>query len=91
MNRPWTRMLLGSLAALALASGACSKKESEPEPQPQQGQAQEQPREHSTLLAEGAAAPDFSTVAHDGTTVSIKALAGQPVVLFFYPKDATPG
>ncbi len=43
------------------------------------------------LLAQGATAPDFSTVAHDGTKVDMKELRGKPVVLYFYPKDDTPG
>ncbi|MBI3789259.1 MAG: thioredoxin-dependent thiol peroxidase [Gemmatimonadetes bacterium] len=34
-------------------------------------------------------APDFSLPADDGTTVRLKALRGQPVVLYFYPKDDT--
>ena len=43
------------------------------------------------LLEVGAAAPDFTAEAHDGTTVAMKELTGQPVVVYFYPKDATPG
>jgi anti-sigma factor RsiW len=44
-----------------------------------------------TPLAAGAAAPDFEAVAHDGTAVKLSALKGKPVVLYFYPKDDTPG
>lgn len=44
-----------------------------------------------TLVAQGAVAPDFTAPAHDGTTVQMSKLAGQPVVLYFYPKDNTPG
>ena len=40
---------------------------------------------------EGAKAPDFSAIAHDGSTVTLSALKGRPVVLYFYPKDDTPG
>jgi len=40
---------------------------------------------------EGATAPDFTTVAHDGSPVRLSALRGRPVVLYFYPKDDTPG
>ena len=43
------------------------------------------------LVVEGAPAPDFSAEAHDGTTIQMSGLAGQPVVLYFYPKDDTPG
>ena len=40
---------------------------------------------------EGAVAPDFTAVAHDGATIRLSALKGRPVVLYFYPKDDTPG
>jgi peroxiredoxin Q/BCP len=40
---------------------------------------------------EGAKAPDFTAIAHDGSTVKLSALKGRPVVLYFYPKDDTPG
>ena len=40
---------------------------------------------------EGAKAPDFTAVAHDGSKVRLSALKGRPVVLYFYPKDDTPG
>lgn len=39
----------------------------------------------------GQPAPDFSLAAADGTTVRLSNLRGRPVVLFFYPKDETPG
>ena len=35
--------------------------------------------------------PDFTTQATNSTTVSLAGLKGQKVVLFFYPKDNTPG
>ncbi|MFM7136901.1 MAG: peroxiredoxin, partial [Planctomycetota bacterium] len=40
---------------------------------------------------EGSKAPDFTTVAHDGSPVRLSALKGRTVVLYFYPKDDTPG
>jgi peroxiredoxin Q/BCP len=40
---------------------------------------------------EGSQAPDFTAIAHDGSTVKLSALKGRPVVLYFYPKDDTPG
>jgi peroxiredoxin Q/BCP len=43
------------------------------------------------LTAEGDKAPDFSLQADDGTTVTLESLEGRNVVLFFYPKDDTPG
>jgi len=42
-------------------------------------------------LVEGKPAPDFTAKAHDGSTVQLSALKGKPVVLYFYPKDETPG
>lgn len=36
-------------------------------------------------------APAFSLSNQDGKKVSLKDLAGQWVVLYFYPKDDTPG
>jgi peroxiredoxin Q/BCP len=43
------------------------------------------------LLKEGDAAPDFELKAGDGSTVSLDSLRGKKVVLYFYPKDDTPG
>ena len=40
-------------------------------------------------LEEGANAPDFTLPADDGTKVKLSAFRGQPVVLYFYPKDDT--
>lgn len=39
----------------------------------------------------GEPAPDFSIPDADGNTVSLSALTGKRVVLFFYPRDNTPG
>lgn len=39
----------------------------------------------------GEAAPPFSTVDDAGKTVSLKDYRGRWVILFFYPKDDTPG
>jgi thioredoxin-dependent peroxiredoxin len=39
----------------------------------------------------GAKAPDFSLPNHAEQTVSLKSLKGKQVVLYFYPKDDTPG
>ena len=40
---------------------------------------------------EGSKAPDFTAVAHDGSAVKLSSFKGRPVVLYFYPKDDTPG
>src|SRR5258706_12813997 len=42
-------------------------------------------------LKEGDKAPDFSVRDGEGQTVRLKDLRGKKVVLYFYPKDDTPG
>ncbi|MFM8284121.1 MAG: thioredoxin-dependent thiol peroxidase [Planctomycetaceae bacterium] len=39
----------------------------------------------------GRPAPDFELPSHDGTPLALRSLRGKPVVLYFYPKDDTPG
>lgn len=39
----------------------------------------------------GAKAPDFTLVSDSDEKVKLSALRGRPVVLYFYPKDDTPG
>lgn len=43
------------------------------------------------MLKEGDKAPDFTSKDQNGNTVKLKDLKGQRVVLYFYPKDDTPG
>jgi peroxiredoxin Q/BCP len=42
-------------------------------------------------LTEGAEAPDFTLESDSGDTVTLSQLRGKPVVLYFYPRDDTPG
>jgi thioredoxin-dependent peroxiredoxin len=42
-------------------------------------------------LKEGDKAPDFAVPDADGNVVRLKDLRGKKVVLYFYPKDDTPG
>jgi peroxiredoxin Q/BCP len=44
-----------------------------------------------TTLTIGAPAPTFTLLDDAGNTVDLAALRGQTVVLYFYPKDDTPG
>ena len=51
---------------------------------------------NAAALSVGDPAPDFAATAVGGKSgtgelVSLKALRGAPVVLYFYPKDDTPG
>jgi peroxiredoxin Q/BCP len=43
------------------------------------------------LPAEGDPAPDFTLNSDSGEQVRLSDLRGKPVVLYFYPKDDTPG
>lgn len=43
------------------------------------------------MLKEGTVAPDFTLKDANGEAVRLKDLRGQKVVLYFYPKDDTPG
>ena len=43
------------------------------------------------MLKEGSTAPAFKTTDAEGRSVSLKDFRGQKVVLYFYPKDDTPG
>lgn len=43
------------------------------------------------MIREGDEAPDFTLQADDGTEVSLSDYRGKKVVLYFYPKDGTPG
>src|SRR3978361_2260559 len=43
------------------------------------------------MLSPGDTAPDFELPADDGSTVRLADLRGRRVVLYFYPKDDTPG
>lgn len=42
-------------------------------------------------LAAGNRAPDFTAKAFDGSEVKLSSMRGKPVVVYFYPKDETPG
>jgi peroxiredoxin Q/BCP len=43
------------------------------------------------LVREGEPAPDFTLESDTGEEVTLSSLRGKPVVLYFYPKDDTPG
>jgi peroxiredoxin Q/BCP len=45
----------------------------------------------ATELRVGDKAPEFSLPDQDGNSVALKRLRGRQVVLYFYPKDDTPG
>jgi len=83
-------------ALLAVMPAACGKdKKDAPAPPPVASDAGPvRPSGGERLLRAlgvGSRAPDFTSPAHDGTTVKMSDLRGQVVVLYFYPKDETPG
>jgi peroxiredoxin Q/BCP len=43
------------------------------------------------VVEQGKPAPDFTLDSDTGEQVSLDSLRGRPVVLYFYPKDDTPG
>lgn len=43
------------------------------------------------MLKEGTKAPDFTTENQEGEKISLSQFEGKNVVLYFYPKDDTPG
>jgi peroxiredoxin Q/BCP len=43
------------------------------------------------MIQEGAAAPDFTLPGDDESDVTLSSYRGKKVVLYFYPKDDTPG
>ncbi|MDX9800533.1 MAG: thioredoxin-dependent thiol peroxidase [Spirochaetia bacterium] len=43
------------------------------------------------MIAEGSKAPDFTLKNEEGKDISLKDFKGKKVVVYFYPKDNTPG
>ena len=43
------------------------------------------------MVEEGKQAPDFELTSDSGDLVRLSALRGKPVVVYFYPRDDTPG
>ena len=72
----------GSNAGSSNGSGG---EEVPPEPAP------ELTRDSTGLITVGSPAPDFSAQDQNGASHSLAAERGNTVVLYFYPRDATPG
>jgi len=49
------------------------------------------PKDLSLVLKLGDQAPPFDALTQDGTRLTLASLSGSRVVLYFYPKDNTPG
>lgn len=48
-------------------------------------------RSGEATLAAGAPAPALRQVAHDGTDIDLSNPGGKPTLVYFYPRDGTPG
>jgi len=48
-------------------------------------------RTKGAVVEEGRPAPDFTLTSDSGEAITLSDLRGSPVVLYFYPKDDTPG
>lgn len=46
---------------------------------------------YSTSLKNGDKAPDFKGIDQDGNVIALKDFKGKKLVIYFYPKDDTPG
>jgi thioredoxin-dependent peroxiredoxin len=89
------KLALGFLIISALACSRSPAKPDEP-PKPQKSESKadsSKPEAAPTkeTLKVGSAAPLFATTAHSGEKISLEGLRGKVVVLYFYPKDGTPG
>lgn len=83
---PLTKLPLMVFALSAFAAqAACA----EPESKPESAVASTAPS--PSKLAAGDKAPDFTATGDDGKEYSLSKLAGKYVILYFYPKDDTPG
>ena len=81
------RALTLSCAVLVAAAGACQRHE--PTGAGPSGAAP--PAAASGPLAPGTPAPAVTFALHTGEQLSLASLRGKPVVVYFYPKDDTPG
>jgi thioredoxin-dependent peroxiredoxin len=87
------RNTLVIVAALGVL-GACNKTEQragDPAPAPSETPTPTATAEKKGLLERGDEAPTVEAVAHDGSQVKLADYRGKPVVVYFYPKDDTPG
>lgn len=73
------RSLLAAGSLLAVLLAGCGSRAGEPT------------TEGATALSVGDAAPAFSLANQDGQVRTLAEYRGKPVVLYFYPRDATPG
>jgi len=78
-------------AAALMALTACNRASTESGSAPASSSGAGASAAAGGLLAVGASAPDIEATAQDGEKVKLADLRGKPVVVYFYPKDGTPG
>ncbi len=87
-----TGLLLAGVLVSALAAGACGKKDEPTATAPVTSAAPTTATATATAtLKEGDAAPDITMTMQDGKQLKLSSLKGQMAVVYFYPKDQTPG
>ena len=87
-----TGLLLAGVLFSALAAGACGKKDEPTTTAPVTSAAPTTAAATATAtLKEGDAAPDITMTMQDGKQLKLSSLKGQMAVVYFYPKDQTPG
>ncbi len=84
-----TRLAALGLACAALSAFGCRDRESDPSTTA--ASATSAVSAQGALLRPGAAAPEVRFHTHTGEALALSALRGRPVVVYFYPKDDTPG
>lgn len=86
LSRCYFSVFSATVAVLGLAAG-CAKAPAESRDQAPLGAGQAP----ATPLAAGAPAPDVTFPVHTGESIQLASLRGKPVIVYFYPKDDTPG
>ncbi len=76
-----------TVLAVALLALGCDRGAPRPSAEPPASSA----ASSESLLPVGSAAPNIEGVAQNGEAVKLAELKGRPVVVYFYPKDDTPG
>jgi peroxiredoxin Q/BCP len=84
MNQVWSFCFAGLV--LGSTPLACKKAESNQGKPPAATKSKQ-----SQLLKPGNPVPDVHATSHEGEAVSLAALRGKSLVVYFYPKDDTPG
>lgn len=69
---------------------ACAKPAAPDQSSTPTGETGAAPAKRDGLLAVGDEVPALTTKAHDGSTIDLRNL-GRPTIVYFYPKDDTPG